>query len=222
MTRITFLIDLGTGTTKIQTSDAKAPKYFPTIAARPRIGDQAKYQPKDQNDYIFDHEIRKFKGILQMVPLISPYYILKPRPFREFLTLIFGQLDQSTENANLVVGVPSSWSSDVVSEFKSILFQTFGFHSIFCAPSELFGLYYYNLENCTLLDSGYDTSRILHFRNKELLSTRIQSTPIAGSAISKYLQVLLKTRFPKITNKKYSNYLELIKETKRGHSDTFY
>ncbi len=210
MSRVTFFLDLGTGTAKIQAGDAEFPYKFSTIAARPRLTSQ----PKDQSGYIFDREIKKFKGIIQLESLISPYEILLPKPFREFLVFIFSQVERPTEDANLVVGVPSTWSNDIISNFKKVLFQAFDFHSIYCAPSEVFSLNYYNLEHCTLLDSGYETTRILQFKNQKPTSSRVLSTRIAGSQISKYLQDLIKTRFPRIINKQFARYLQQIKVTK--------
>ena len=205
MSEAVIIVDLGTGFAKINTYIADYPMLFESKVGVPRF---TSANATDIKKYKFDQKIPSFKGILEILDVFSSVQIHEKEVFNHYLDYIFSSFSSILKNSTLILGTPAQWSDETVNNVKTILFQKFDIHRIVSAPSIKFSLYYYDLENCTVLDLGHDQTRIIQYVNRKPVVKSIKTTELAGKLLTGYLLSLLQSKFTPIKSKQFQQLVD--------------
>jgi len=218
MSEDVILVDLGTGFVKINTYNDEFPLKFTSKVGIPRF---SSIVALILEKYEFDQNIPSYQGILKIKDVFSSKQFHKEDIFKKFLMFIFGRFSSILENSTLILGTPVLWSEETINTVKSFLFQQFNINRIVSAPSSKFSLYFYDIENCTVLDLGHDQTRVIQYQQRKPIKNSVKSSEIAGKHLSEYLLSLLQTKFTPIKNKQFQQLVEEIKTTKTYFVENF-
>lgn len=218
MSEDVILVDLGTGCVKINTYNDEYPLKFTSKVGIPRF---TSVTAPDFENYKFDQKIPSYQGILEIKDIFSSKQFHKEVIFKKFLLYIFNRFSSILENSTLILGTPVLWSEETINTVKTFLFQQFNIYRIVSAPSSKYSVYFYDLENCTVLDLGYDQTRAIQYQQRQPIRNSIKSSELAGKHLSEYLLSLLQTKFTPIKNKQFQQLVEEIKTTKTHFVENF-
>eukprot|EP00039_Didymoeca_costata_P005587 m.82688 g.82688 ORF g.82688 m.82688 type:complete len:405 (+) comp12885_c0_seq1:195-1409(+) len=191
-----LVIDNGSGDIKAGFSDG-SPKIVPNAIMK-RKGDRRLITGPEIDNY------KNFGSLLYKRPH-QKGYLVDTDVQREVWTSLFGKnfLNVTPSNCHLVATEPMFNFAPVQESFHEVVFEEFGFQSLFLGTGPDFCAYKHRgqptetgtkSKSCVVVDSGFAFTHIVPYYNCKRVEAGIRRIDIGGKALTNYLKELLSYR----------------------------
>ncbi|MCK5343950.1 MAG: hypothetical protein KAR20_11130, partial [Candidatus Heimdallarchaeota archaeon] len=163
MNEETFLLDLGSGTTKVGVASQSEPHLMvPSAYGLPRIKlDNG--NPQDR--ILYGEDLREYSGAILREDLLPFSQPKDDAAIFNFIHYVFRSISLPTRNVGLVLAVSPEWTNDFLYQLQTHLFQKYDFSSILPIRKDLLALICHRIKTGIVLDVGYYQSKVHQFTN---------------------------------------------------------